>query len=530
MKKRENRTIEFPAAEESFKEAGTFINKCLTSEAVSKEVISETMLVFEAIFHNFLAQGVGRNKTMRLSFLKKFGELVFNLEFEGRMLYLFTDEDSPENRILRAYEDRIGSYYRSGINTAQITVKRVYLTSIIYCAVGLLLALLIFKPILLWMPVRPRMILKGDVLVPGTILFGNAALMIGAPVTFFSLVKNLIQINVVSTRGSDIRKLQMKSVLNSLAAIFFAAVAGCFLLQKIILHEQMVKTDIVDSFHKALFNLITGSIPASIFEPFESISPIPLIVLALLLTYVACSAGRYFTKLEEIVNICYTVFSKMLGLILFTLPAATFITFLTALLVEDYSNLIMILKAVLIIDACMFVYSLIYLYRLKSSGIEVKPFLKKLFPLIMENLRINSAIDAVPYNIRYCTRNFGMNRKRLEKSLPVLAEINLEGNCLLLMMIGMFVLFGSGESAKWYVIAIIAFLVLFLSLGAPNQPGSILIGSLIIMKYLGYEDPVEIAIYMEVAFGIFQNILNVIGDVIQMAVYEQQGKTASPQK
>ena len=220
----------------------------------------------------------------------------------------------------------------------------------------------------------------------------------------------------------------------------------------------------------------------------------------------------------------------MLGLILFTLPAATFITFLTALLVEDYSNLIMILKAVLIIDACMFVYSLIYLYRLKSSGIEVKPFLKKLFPLILENLRINSAIDAVPYNIRYCTRNFGMNRKRLEKSLPVLAEINLEGNCLLLMMIGMFVLFGSGESAKWYVIAIIAFLVLFLSLGAPNQPGSILIGSLIIMKYLGYEDPVEIAIYMEVAFGIFQNILNVIGDVIQMAVYEQQGKTASPQK
>ena len=43
-------------------------------------------------------------------------------------------------------------------------------------------------------------------------------------------------------------------------------------------------------------------------------------------------------------------------------------------------------------------------------------------------------------------------------------------------------------------IAAVAVLVLFLSLGAPNQPGSVLIGLIILMNYLGIDDLLPVAI------------------------------------
>ena len=68
----------------------------------------------------------------------------------------------------------------------------------------------------------------------------------------------------------------------------------------------------------------------------------------------------------------------------------------------------------------------------------------------------------------------------------------------------------------------IAVLVLFLSIGAPNQPGSILIGMLIITFYLQANELILIAIYAEVFFGALQNAINVAGDIVTVAIEEQK--------
>jgi hypothetical protein len=66
-----------------------------------------------------------------------------------------------------------------------------------------------------------------------------------------------------------------------------------------------------------------------------------------------------------------------------------------------------------------------YAIRLRARGIKVTPFAKKLFPLLRENFKIGSAITAAPFNIRYCAEHFGMDRARLSRIMPVLAEINI---------------------------------------------------------------------------------------------------------
>ena len=172
----------------------------------------------------------------------------------------------------------------------------------------------------------------------------------------------------------------------------------------------------------------------------------------------------------------------------------------------------------------MIVISAFYLVRLLIGKVKIRTFVKHLPTLLWENFKISSVIDAVPFNIRYCSRKYGYDRKRLSEKLPILAQTNLDGNCFLIMLISMSVIFLLGKEISWLQILGIAFLILFLSVGAPNQPGSIMIGILIITLYLKADELILIAIFAEVFFGWLQNIINVLGDIVTVAIEEQKSQ------
>jgi len=252
------------------------------------------------------------------------------------------------------------------------------------------------------------------------------------------------------------------------------------------------------------------------------IAPFPLIIVALLVTYAFCSAGKYFGKMKKAIDACYMLFSKMLNLVMFTLPLFCFLSILYLLLKNELNKNLIYFEIIILIAVSLVVILLFYLIRLVIGHVKIGLFLKHLPTLIRENLKINSAIDAVPFNIRYCAKNYGMNRKMLEENLSNLAQINLDGNCYLIMILALMFISFLGTSVSWFNILVIAVLVIFLSFGAPNQPGSILIGLLIISLYLGEEGMVPAVICMEVFFGPVQNIVNVIGDIVTVAIENQR--------
>jgi Na+/H+-dicarboxylate symporter len=161
-----------------------------------------------------------------------------------------------------------------------------------------------------------------------------------------------------------------------------------------------------------------------------------------------------------------------------------------------------------------------YIIRLLIRGVRPLPFLKKMIPLLRENARIASAFDAVPYNIRYCAKTYGFNRKRIEKSAPVLAQINLDGNCYLITVIAMLCIAMASTPLSIVDTAAVGILVLLLSLGAPNQPGSCLVGLTIVMIFLQADDLTTIALIAEVFLGGVLNLVNLTGDVVTMATEE----------
>ena len=61
----------------------------------------------------------------------------------------------------------------------------------------------------------------------------------------------------------------------------------------------------------------------------------------------------------------------------------------------------------------------------------------------------------------------------------------------------------------------------------PNQPGSILIGTLIIALFLKADVLIPTAVYLEVFFGAIQNLINVTGDMVTVAIEEKDALESS---
>ena len=526
MKKKTANTIELPAVWESAEEVIRFFRQRLDAEKISKEVVSETMLVIEALFHNLMEQDLGSDTMMRLSCQNSMGTVALKIDIDGKMTYLYSREDgdfSPEDHILQAYEDKISHGYHFGRNTFQINVKRKHLRTLLFCAIGILCAILVYIP-LSYLPTRKdQFVVLRDYVIPIQRLFGNALLMIGAPVTFFSLLKNLMNTYILSNRYSQVRRLRGKAIATALISVLIAMAISFLLLSR---YKQPPLDPEGATASSTFAEFISEFIPSSIFEPFETLSPVPLIFLALVVTAAFGSAGQYFEKLHKAVGIGYAVFSKMLSMVVFAFPFIFFVSTLELLLFGIQGILLPMVDAMLIMLAGVFLIALFYLIRLKIGGVELRPFLRKLMKQIPENCRINSAIDAVPYNIRYCVRNYGLNRKNLEVVMPTLAQTMSDGNCYFLMCIALYLSFDIGSNLSWYSIVILILMAVFLSLGAPNQPGSIMIGTMIFLKYLGADSASQmyVAIFFEAAFGIFQNLINVIGDIVTVTIEGQKRK------
>ena len=117
-----------------------------------------------------------------------------------------------------------------------------------------------------------------------------------------------------------------------------------------------------------------------------------------------------------------------------------------------------------------------------------------------------------------------MNRQALERNLPVLAQINLDGNCFIIMYFTLVLMYMTNTATSPLGFVSIALLILLLSYGAPNQPGSILIGILIVTMYLGTNELLCTAIFAEAFLGTVQNLVNVIGDIVIAAIEDKRHK------
>ena len=188
-------------------------------------------------------------------------------------------------------------------NIIRICIKRSYAPHLLFCGIGFLAAMLVYALLLLTTDSTARNALVSNWIAPMETPFANAILMIGTPMTFFSILKNLLVTHVISERSSCARKLQKNTVLTSVVAVVLAILFG-FLLKvlSIIIDGHYGDLVITGYTRKDLPQLIASLIPADIFEPFKLYSPYSIILLSLLIILALRSVDNQFDRLKNAVD------------------------------------------------------------------------------------------------------------------------------------------------------------------------------------------------------------------------------------
>ena len=514
----------------NFKEIRKFIFDRFKETGIPKKTGVEAFFVFETVYSDILENGVDPDCPVTVAVGKTFGETVVRIKYEGEIYVpLSGNEETTEDVIMGAYADKIKHSYFNGYNNIYISVKRSYSPQLIQGLIASLIACIVYIIMRITMDKEIMVGLNDNIFFPLEKTFANAVLMVGAPVTFFSLLQHMFSI-YINSDSSKLRRIQKNAIFSSVTAILFAIPVGVLLsipisnalLEVWGVRNITLKVDLV--------GLIESLVPTSIFSPFETIAPFPLLVLSLLTAYALCTSGEYFAKLKTAIDAGYTLFGRMLIVVMYTLPLFSFLATLDMLIDAGIKLTIGLGAMLLAIIISSIVIIALYMYRLAKSGVDVKMFAKKIPPLLLENLKINSAIDACPYNIRYCAHEYGMDKDNLKDALPLLAQINLDGNCYFITLTSLTIMFVSGTKVELFQVLTIGLLVLMLSLGAPNQPGSCVIGLLIIFNYMNQYEFIPVAIFGELILGSVQNLFNVFGDIVTVAVVDQNIKKEKKSK
>ena len=106
----QSNSLETAITTENLEATKSFIEKRLKRNNISKEVQSETLLVYDALCHSLLRQGFDQDTLITIKTGSSFGELNITLSFEGKPFVALCDEPgcvTEEDRILRKILDSV---------------------------------------------------------------------------------------------------------------------------------------------------------------------------------------------------------------------------------------------------------------------------------------------------------------------------------------------------------------------------------------------------------------------------------------
>ena len=196
----------------NFADAYAFVEEQLTRKDLSKEAALETLLVFEALMQKLIDWGLDENTDVEIQGEHRLGDFRIKVGFEGRVFAPGDeDEGSIEDKILEGHDDKIDYSYFSGYNTISISVSRSYRSAMVACGIAALCAVIAYFPISFMLDTSAQQDLLANYVFPLEEMYTNAMLMVGAPMTFFSLLKNLTNTYVVAQRNSTVRNTKEKS-------------------------------------------------------------------------------------------------------------------------------------------------------------------------------------------------------------------------------------------------------------------------------------------------------------------------------
>ena len=505
-----------------------FIDSSLNDLSVDKKLIQKTELISEEIIaelHKHASEGAD----LKIQIRRLFGETSVSLSMKGEEFSPYSDDESLDEDsnqsvirsvLLRSYGENFKYSNKNQENRVRIMAGQAEQKMNNSALYALVLGLLFGAVAKLFFPQPVNTALCTYVLDPVKTIFMNAIKIIIAPVVFFSIASCFSQFNSLS----DIGRLGSKVIRMYLITTVIAVCLGMGLFYLIQPGEfgfalnTAISTEAVNvdtSVNTSILSTLMGIVPSNFLSPFLESDTLQLIFLAILCGISIGMVEQYSAMLKELFDALNTLFLTVTTLITRFIPVAAFVS-LSALVIKlDSSSLLYILSASLTHVATIILMMAIYgLLVLILGGLNPVQFFKKDKEGIITSLSLSSSSAAMPTNLRICTENMGVSPIVANFSIPLGTTINMDGTCLYLCVMGLFLAKAYGIELTLPTLVSLAFSIILLSLGAPGVPGCALICLGVVLETLNI--PIEamgLVIAINPILDMLDTMSNTTGDM-----------------
>lgn len=522
--------------------AKEFVHDELLKLGIGKRLILKTELMTEETVMQFLRFASPQAK-LHIRIKRFLGDTSVILTMQGDEFDPFAeeiqdsdqDDEISENTIrailLRSYGEAFKYSHRNKVNTVRILTGKSEQKSLRNTLIALVLGTIFGLIAKLAMPESAANTVCSDLLEPIKTMFMNALKIIIAPVVFFSIASCISQFKNIAELGRIGIKIMGIYLLTSVLAIVIGITTaqllqpgepGFALTQSASDAAAAVDTDIDTSIKTIIINIV----PSNFLKPFLESNTLQIIFLAVICGIAVGMTGEHTTRLRSLFDSLNSLFLTVTTIISKFIPLAVFCSLSLLIVNMSGSSILTVLSGagvqILSIVEMLCVYGILILIIARINPLT---FFKKAKEGMFTSFALSSSSAAMPTNMRVCTDKLGISPKICSFSIPLGATINMDGTCIYLSVIGLFLARAYGVEITMSTLLTTGLTIMLLSLGAPGVPGSALVCLGVVLKAMNV--PVEamgLIIAINPIMDMFDTMSNTTGDMAAALIVAKNEK------
>lgn len=531
MKKiRESRTFNI-AEETSISLCVDFVQEKLKQAGLDRKLLLKMMLLSEECAAMLRKHSDGKGQ-LRVRIRKSFGDLAVDLSASGEEFVPYEEtgeigedteaeetQDAIRSILMKAYGEQFRYSHRNGENSFRLLAgqsgKKTLWMTVAALALGLAAGL-----ILKLLPAEWGEVSSTYLFNPVKTVFMNALKIIIAPVVFFSIATCISTFKNLAELGRIGAKVMGMYIITTILAVLLSS--GVFNVLSpgetgMALTGSMATTavEVNTNVDTSVLTTIVNIVPDNFLTPFTRSDTLQLIFLGVITGFAAGAIGRFSTRLKEMLEALNSLFLTITTMITRFIPVAVFCSFALMLIQMDSSSILSVLGAggtVILTDFLMItLYALLILCLARLNPIT---FFRKIREGMLTSFSLCSSSAAMPTNMKICKEKLGIAPKIFSFSIPLGATVNMDGTCIILTIMGLFLAKIYGVAMTGSMLVSLVMTIVLLSLGAPGVPGVSIVCLGIVLNQIGVPlDAISLVIPIMTFLDMFETMSNTTGDM-----------------
>lgn len=430
-------------------------------------------------------------------------------------------ENMIRDLILRNNAERIRTRYAKGVNRVDILVSQNDKAMLYETIAALILGITAGLAARLLCSANVAAGLNEYLFSPLYSLFLTAIAMIMVPMVFFSLVTSISGFGDLSALGRTGGKVFGMYLITTLIGVLVAIIMNALLMPgrpgMMPLPEAMGSNE--PTMHLSLMDKLLGIVPENFVGAFSGADMIQVMFLAVLIGIACTQIGKFSLPLKNAFESLSALFTRATSIIAQFLPYAIFGAMAQMTLTMDVHGIGALASWVGISLLCIVAQLMVYLLLLWAVGrLNPMPFIRKFVPAPLTAFFTSSSSATMPTTMA-CLEKMGVSRKVYSFSVPLGANINMDGTSIFFTITTLFLagLYGISVDVSSMVELIIS--VMLISVALPGVPGAGTACLLMLFAIVGV--PAEafgIVIGLTPLIELFETALNVTGDGVVSAI------------